>query len=259
MKKSFSKAAGHPTQRDLNEALLSAAIGRGLSSAYAARKVKTLLKQGANPLWKIPGTDSTTLALSVGYIRGYQKSKPAHLRTEFILIDAPKGRRGSKQAKSEALHDAIYAEDQPLVEKLVTAGADINFPKPDTRPYIHHRCRPPVFTPLDLAVEIGNRQATRLLLSKNALGSLTTSRDDKVMQHMLKTYKNTGKVISATELGQMEDQEKRVQARQAAKAKSERARKKEHTAGKIVAPDLAWDINKQRKGREVTIKIKLTP
>lgn len=102
-----------------------------LMSAGRWRKpdiAELLIKAGA------PVTEAE-INIAINYMIGHYKSTAPEERLDFILIDGWKKQGGNGADLSHFLHNAAHANDLPLVEKLVGAGADINHRREWSRPY----------------------------------------------------------------------------------------------------------------------------
>jgi hypothetical protein len=90
--------------------------------------VKALIKAGAK-------VEREALDVSINYMIGNHRGKPANERIDFVLVDAWKKQGGDVTELSNQLHCAAHAGDAELVEKLVNCGADINHKREYARPY----------------------------------------------------------------------------------------------------------------------------
>lgn len=114
---------GQPCKDDAEETPLMSA-GRWRKPDIA----ELLIKAGAP-------VEEAALNIAINYTIGHYKSSTPDERVDFVMIDGWI-RQGNKGADlSHFMHNAAHANDLPLVEKLVSAGADINHRREWARAY----------------------------------------------------------------------------------------------------------------------------
>jgi hypothetical protein len=110
--------------RDKAEETPLMAAGRGREPEIA----KALIAAGA------PVAEAE-INIAINYTIGHYRSTAPESRADFILIDGWAKQGGKGAELSHFLHNAAHANDLPLIEKLVGAGADINHRRAWSRPY----------------------------------------------------------------------------------------------------------------------------